>query len=398
MPFSLQHKSLLSKLLLLTLILSAVTLALPLSIFASEIINDDKQPKIKVLCYHHIIPETLSKRIDTVVSVSEFEEQMKYLYQHGYYTASVKDIQDFLYSKKKLPENTVLITFDDGYESNYIYAYPILKKYGFRAVIFPIGSGITESEQPEHTGTLTKLSYRQIREMAASGLVEFGNHTFDAHDFKDGKPLLQIMTYEEIVADFEKFNMLFKEIGIPQPTSIAYPFGRYSDNAIQAAKKSGSNIGFTVNYGFVYQDSQPMLLNRIIIPSNLEINEFKALLQDEISPLPKGFEGSILLPLNSDTAYVNGKPVLLSTHLEISNGVSLAPLTFFTEQLKWDLIWEPTLFQVAIKPSNNSNSFFCLPAYLVNEEIMVPVNPLAKAMGYKALFLENEQMIKLKKP
>ncbi|HQA60982.1 MAG TPA: hypothetical protein PK768_08145, partial [Tepidanaerobacteraceae bacterium] len=68
MPFSLQHKSLLSKLLLLTLILSAVTLALPLSMFASEIINDDKQPKIKVLCYHHIIPETLSKRIDTVVS------------------------------------------------------------------------------------------------------------------------------------------------------------------------------------------------------------------------------------------------------------------------------------------------------------------------------------------
>ncbi|MGB4132477.1 MAG: polysaccharide deacetylase family protein, partial [Tepidanaerobacteraceae bacterium] len=160
MPFSLQHKSLLSKLLLLTLILSAVTLALPLSMFASEIINDDKQPKIKVLCYHHIIPETLSKRIDTVVSVSEFEEQMKYLYQHGYYTASVKDIQEFLYSKKKLPENTLLITFDDGYESNYIYAYPILKKYGFRAVIFPIGSGITESEQPEHTGTLTKLSYR----------------------------------------------------------------------------------------------------------------------------------------------------------------------------------------------------------------------------------------------
>ena len=80
------------------------------------------------------------------------------------------------------------------------------------------------------------------------------------------------------------------------------------------------------------------------------------------------------------------------------HGVCLAPLNFFTEQLNWDLIWEPALFQVAIKPSNNSTSFFCLPAYLVNEEIMVPVNPLAKAMGYKALFLENEQMIKLKKP
>lgn len=396
MPFSLQHKSLLSKLLLLTLILSAVTLALPPSTFASETLTNDQEPKIKVLCYHHIVPEPLQDNKATVVTLSEFKEQMEYLYEHGYYSASLEDIEEFLHNKKQLPENTVLITFDDGYESNYIYAYPILKKYDFNAVIFLIGSRIAQAEKDPNA--IPKLSFSQIQEMAASGLVEFGNHTFDAHDFQDGKPLLQIMTYEEIVADFEKLNMLFEEIGIPQPTSIAYPFGRYSDNAIQAAKMSGSNIGFTVNYGFVYQDSPTMQLNRIIVPSNLEINEFKALLQDELSPLPEGFEDSILLPFNSDTAYVMGKPVLLRAPIEMINGVCLAPLNFFTEQLNWDLIWEPALFQVAIKPSNNSTSFVCLAAYMINDEIMVPVIPLANAMGYKALYLENDQMMKLKKP
>lgn len=389
----------LRKIFLCTLMFSVLALNLVSPIFAAEISYTDELPMIKVLCYHHIVPEPLPKKIDTTVSVSEFEEQMKYLYQHGYYTASLKDIEDFLYNKKKLPEKTVVITFDDGYESNYIYAYPILKKYGFRAVIFPIGNGITQSEQPnKNPNTLTKLSYRQIREMAESGLIEFGNHTFDAHDFTDEKPLLLTMTGEEVLADFEKVHELFHQLGLPQPKSIAYPFGKYSDIVIESAKQRGYNIGFTVKYGFVFQDSPPMALNRIIIPSNISIDEFKALLQDESLALPEGFEDSILLFLNSDTAYIMGKPTLLQAPIKFVKGTYLAPLDFIIDQLKWDLIWDPILFQVAIKPSEKTGSFFCLPAYMVDGEIMLPVNLLAKTMGYEALLLENGQGIKLKKP
>jgi len=395
----LKHKSLLCKLLLIASIFSAVTLYQPLTGLASESLAAKKQQKIKVLCYHHIVPEPLSRKIDTIVSASEFEEQMKYLYEHGYYTASIKDIEEFLYNKKQLPENTVLITFDDGYESNYIYAYPVLKKYGFKAVIFPIGSGITENEQSNYSNTLTKLSYRQIQEMALSGLVEFGNHTFDAHDFgKNGKALLQTMTYDEIVNDFKKINMLFEQIGIAPTKSIAYPFGKYSDNAIRAAKDSGHNIGFTVKYGLVYQDSAPMLLNRIIIPSNITIDEFKKLLQDESSPLPEGFENVTLLPLNSHTAYVNGKATPLHAPIKAINGTSLAPLDFFTEQLKWDLMWDPSMFQVAIKQSDSTNVSFCTTAYLVNGTVMVPVKTLAEAMGYEVSWLQDARMVQLKKP
>src|SRR5688572_14911057 len=111
---------LLRKIFLCTLMFSVLALNLVSPIFAAEISYTDELPMIKVLCYHHIVPEPLPKKIDTTGNVSEFEEQMKYLYQHGYYTASLKDIGDFLYNKKKLAEKTVVITFDDGYESNYI--------------------------------------------------------------------------------------------------------------------------------------------------------------------------------------------------------------------------------------------------------------------------------------
>jgi len=394
--FSYQPKHLFCKLLFAVLIFSAVISSIPSGTFASEISNGNHQSKIKVLCYHHIVPDHLEESKATVVTVSDFEAQMKYLYEHGYYTASLRDLEEFLYNQKKLPEKTVVITFDDGYELNYIYAYPTLKKYGFKALIFLIGNRITQGMQDPNA--ISKLSREQIQEMAASGLVEFGNHTFNAHDFVDGRPLLQTMTYEEILADFEKVNLLFEQMDLPQPKSIAYPFGMYSEASILAAKTSGYNIGFSVRYGFVYQNSNPMLLNRIIIADNLDIDQFKALLQDESEPLPEGFEESILLPLNSDTAYISGKPTLLSAPIEVVNGVYLAPLSLITEQLKWDLIWDATLFQVSIKPSNNAQRFFCVPAYEINGKIMVPLYPLANAMGYEASFLENEQMIKLKKP
>ncbi|MCG1013032.1 polysaccharide deacetylase family protein [Tepidanaerobacter sp. GT38] len=396
MQFAFWHKSLICKLLLFTLIFSSISLFLPMNIFASEA-KADKQPKIKVLCYHHIVPESLPESKGTVVTLSEFEAQMKYLYEHGYYTASLKDIEEFLYNKKKLPENTVVITFDDGYESNYIYAYPILKKYDFKALIFLIGSRISK-DHIQDPNAIPKLSYEQIREMAESGLVEFGNHTFDAHDFVDGKPLLLTMTYDQLLDDFEKVNSLFNQIGLSIPKSIAYPFGRYSDISIESAKIKGYNIGFTVSYGFVYQDSPPMLLNRIIVPTNISTDEFKALLQDDCLPLPEGFEDSILLAVNSDIAFVKGKPMVLQAPIAVVKGVCLAPLSFFTEQLKWDLIWDPVLYQVAIKPSGNVRNNFCVPVYMIKGQPMVPINPLAKAMGYEVLWLEDQQMITLKKP
>jgi len=394
--FSDQCKPRLSnKILLLLLIFCVLAVFLPLPLLASEIYTD-KQPKIKVLCYHHIVPEPLPESKATVVTVSEFEAQMNYLYEHGYYTASLKDIEEFLYNKKKLPENTVVITFDDGYESNYIYAYPILKKYDFKALIFLIGSRIKQDEQDPNA--IPKLSYEQIQDMAESDIVEFGSHTFDAHDLIDGKPRLISMNGEDLLADFKEIRVLFDKLGLPHPKSIAYPFGKTNDISIEFAKINGYNLGFTVNYGFVYQDSHPMLLNRVIVPANTRIDEFKALLQDDFLPLPEGFENSILLVVDSDTAYVMGKPMLLQAPVEMINRVCLAPLSFFIEELKWDLIWDPILFQVATKPSKNVKTSYCLPAYMIKGQVMVPVNALADAVGYKTLWLENEQMVKLKKP
>lgn len=117
----------LKKALLSFIFIFLFNLSFPTFSSATQLIENNEKPSLAVLCYHHIVQEVLPKSLDTIICLSEFEDQMKFLYEHGYYTASLKDIEEFLYDKKKLPEKTVLITFDDGYESNYTYAYPVLK-------------------------------------------------------------------------------------------------------------------------------------------------------------------------------------------------------------------------------------------------------------------------------
>jgi len=142
---------------------------------------------------------------------------MKYLHDNGYRTASLREVEDFIYNHKKLSEKTVLITFDDGYESNYVYAFPALKTYDFRAAIFLIGSKIVQKEEPFDPDKLSMLSFRQIRKMLASGLVEFGSHTFDAHEYIDGKPALLSMDKRQLDLDFSKEAELFTKNSLPSP-------------------------------------------------------------------------------------------------------------------------------------------------------------------------------------
>lgn len=389
-----------NKTLLILLLCFLFALNFPVASLAAQVSKVNENPRVSALLYHHIVPELLpdSPPNAAIIPLSEFEEQMEYLFKHGYHTATLKEVEDFLYTKKKLPERTVVITFDDGYESNYIYAFPVLKKYGYKAAIFVIGNETIEAKNQYDPKILSKLTFDQIKEMTDSGLVEFGNHTFDAHNFIDKKAALLSMNQEQTLQDFLKVKELFDMLGLPEPRGIAYPFGQFNDNSIVAAKTAGLKLGFTVKSGSINQDSPPLTLNRIIVPPNTTQEKFKALLKDNSPVLPKGFEDSVLLYPGSDTAYVLGKPLLINSAPIIVNGVVMAPLDFFTKQLGWDVIWDPILYQVATRVTFDNKAWFSFTAYPVDGKVMVPVKPLAGVMGYEVKWHQEEKMVELKKP
>lgn len=113
-----------------------------------------------------------------------------------------------------LPSKPILLTFDDGYCNNYTYAFPLLQKYNMKAVISLIGSDSEiASGDIYRVPSSCNLSWGEVALMAKSGLVEFGNHTYDLHRIAGGrkganqKPGESVEAYHEILsADLSKIK------------------------------------------------------------------------------------------------------------------------------------------------------------------------------------------------
>ena len=103
-----------------------------------------RQLKSLPVLMHHLISNDT-----THISVrpSIFEEQCKILAEHGWFGAGLKEAEEFLINGTPLPEKSFLLTFDDGYLDNYVYAWPIMRKYGHKGVIFAVTDRISEAHR-----------------------------------------------------------------------------------------------------------------------------------------------------------------------------------------------------------------------------------------------------------
>ncbi len=210
-------------------------------IFGESLANKALSKKIPVLMYHCITKdEDLANSNSLYVTLEKFEKDLKYLKDKGYTSIFAKDID------KELPQKPVVITFDDGYKDNYIYGYPLLKKYNFKATIFILA--YTFDEEMSH-----KLSWEEAGYLAKSGIMDIQSHTYDLHyENEDGTVAMEFLeneTEEEyrsrILKDIEIMNNRFdKYIGY-RPEVFAYPYGKYTKTSEEVLKEAGYKASFT---------------------------------------------------------------------------------------------------------------------------------------------------------
>lgn len=140
-----------------------------------------------ILCYHHI---NYQERIEP----ENFENNLKTLKKEGFKPIRLTDIYDYISKGKNPPKKSVHITFDDGYADNFLYAYPILKKYGFYATIFVIAGKVAENIKRATYDELVSMnisqeanellekskfvSWEELKELVESGLFEVGSHSY----------------------------------------------------------------------------------------------------------------------------------------------------------------------------------------------------------------------------
>ena len=255
---------------------------------------------IPILMYHHFADENVS---NAIIPPHEFEEQMHVLHEQGYNTIHEHDLLLAMEGKKPLPEKPVLITIDDGYESNYIHVFPVLKQLNMKATIYLIVKEMRElNTTPYKPNALPKLSWEQIREMYQTGLVEFQGHTYEMHikgKTADGseQPLIMEPIYingkleteaeyeERVLHDIQLSKSIIEEKVGNKVISLAYPFGGVSEKAIQLLQQSGYKMALTTNLGANKTDNPPYRLNRINVGPGTSGSELVSIIEQEIAKL-----------------------------------------------------------------------------------------------------------------
>jgi peptidoglycan/xylan/chitin deacetylase (PgdA/CDA1 family) len=223
---------------------------------------------VPVLMYHHI----LSRDSFIASSVTSFEKQMKYLADNSWKSLTSEEF--FLYKKKQLqlPEKSVLITFDDGWRDNFIYAYPILKKYNLKATLFVVTGWIEEASKAEECDYVEK-NHKECKALAPinpravlcnwdelkkmKDVFDIHCHTHTHRDDYFGKLTLQ--------EDIQKAKQSIKDNMGFEDHFLCWPRGIYDENSIKEALNQNFDILFTTKRGINKADNNLLEIKRLAV-------------------------------------------------------------------------------------------------------------------------------------
>ncbi|MBI1921522.1 MAG: polysaccharide deacetylase family protein [Geobacter sp.] len=237
-----------------------------------------KRP-VPVLMYHHVNPH----RGDTVTVTPEvFEGQMRYLAEASYRTLTLDELLAHIDGSLELQEKAVVVTFDDGWLDNYLYAWPVLRKYGIKATIFIVTDRTEQASArpvnqlpatvPSHNGSKALiqhdnaaqvvLTWEHVSEMDASGLVEFHSHTLShrkCHELPD-----DVLRHEIV----DSKSIMEERVGKPSHY-LCWPYGKFDYRGVGIAQNAGYRGIFTTIHGVARPGDDPFGIRRIVVKDSV---------------------------------------------------------------------------------------------------------------------------------
>lgn len=201
---------------------------------------------VPVLMYHYI--RDYKKTDDPIgvnlsVSPAVFEEQMKWLKDHGYQTFGPSELDRI--ARLDPGVKPIILTFDDGYRDAYTGAWPILKKYEYKGVFYLIAGSL---------GDPAYMTWDMAKEMLDSGMI-IGSHTISHPDLRN-------VNDEELHSQLNGSRSLIKDHLNIVVTDFCYPAGKYDDKVINKLRELDYKTATTVSPGLTDQNSDPYQIPR----------------------------------------------------------------------------------------------------------------------------------------
>lgn len=211
---------------------------------------------LPVLMYHFFYNESAGEtaRDNNFIEISAFEKQMKYLSDNNFYFPTWQEVEDYIDGKKSLPAKSIVITVDDGDESFFRLALPVIEKYNVKATEFLVTSW---------NGWYCN-DYK-------SSKVSYQSHSDQMHKGgANGKGVLLSWSYDQIYKDLtDSKNCLNGEA-----TVFCYPFGQYNETSKKILKDAGYKLAFTTQGGRVYKGADKYALPRVRISKGISLQSF----------------------------------------------------------------------------------------------------------------------------
>ncbi|HIQ34298.1 MULTISPECIES: poly-beta-1,6-N-acetyl-D-glucosamine N-deacetylase PgaB [Acinetobacter] len=250
---------------------------------------------LTIIGYHEITDRKDALIPSYAVTSQQFSEHLDWLKNNGYHFINVDQLIKAHEGKYSLPSKPVLLTVDDGYQSFYQNAYPIIRAKKVPVVLAVVGSWLEpkESQKVDFGGEAISrdkiLSWKELKEMQNSGLVEIASHSYHLHQGIVGNPQGNLepaaitriydsasKTYESdehyrsrIFQDLKKNNNLLKSHGLRSPRVMVWPYGRYNMQLVQTAKQLGMPITITLDDGADHAKQSLQNMSRILVQGNM---------------------------------------------------------------------------------------------------------------------------------
>lgn len=225
-----------------------------------------RQVRVPILMYHYISDPPANAdayRLDLSVRPRDFQAQLAYLQEAGYETIGLNDLVRYLTTGEPLPPKPIVLTFDDGYLDNYLYAFPLLHQYNARGTFFVV-TGFLGENRPGY------MTWAQVALMAANGM-DIGSHAVEHVN-------LQGRDAEFLQQQVESSRRVL-EAHLDEPVLFfCYPSGHYDDQVVEALRTAGYLASVTTEAGVVHSAAGLFELQRVRIHGANTLDQFKALL------------------------------------------------------------------------------------------------------------------------